>query len=64
VVVANYRAPVELDFEPKLSLISDPTTISVSGTGFDALLRYWCLFTGPDEIETSTEATVVSVELI
>ena len=60
VSVANYRAPVETDFLPKLSLISDPTIISVSGIGFVPALRYWCLFVGPGLLETSTEATVIS----
>lgn len=60
VAVANYRAPVEADFQPRLSLISDPATISVSGIGFVPVLRYWCLFSGPGWTETSTEATVIS----
>jgi hypothetical protein len=60
VAVASYRAPVETDYEPKLSLLSDPTTITVTGIGFDPKLRYWCLFSGPDMIETSTEAAVIS----
>lgn len=64
VAVANYRAPVETDFEPKLSLISDPTTITITGVGFEPVLRYWCLFSGPGPAETSTEATVISTTRI
>lgn len=58
--VASYRGPVELDFEPKMSLFYDQTTIVITGIGFEPALRYWCLFTGPSAQETMTEATVVS----
>lgn len=58
-VLSSTRAPKVLDFSPKLSLIADATTITVSGLGFDSELRYWCLFTGPNSLDTLVEATYV-----
>jgi len=51
-IVNSTRAPIATDFAPKYSLIADPATIIVSGVGFEPLMRYWCLFSGPEAIET------------
>ena len=55
--VGTTRAPVVTGFEPAFSLIADPTTFSVRGVGFDPLVRYWCLFSGPGADESLQEAT-------
>jgi hypothetical protein len=44
-------------FEPSLSLLADPATIVTHGVGFDPLVRYWCLFSGPGADESLQEAT-------
>ena len=56
-VLGSTRAPIVKDFEPKLSLIADPTTIVLSGVGFAQASRYWCLFAGPGTVEALQEAT-------
>jgi len=55
--VGTARAPVVTGYAPTLSLLADPTTIVLSGVGFEPLLRYWCLFSGPGADESLQEAT-------
>mmetsp|Transcript_30594 Transcript_30594/g.46935 ORF Transcript_30594/g.46935 Transcript_30594/m.46935 type:complete len:144 (-) Transcript_30594:9263-9694(-) len=38
----------------------DATTITITGVGFSTDIRYWCVFLGPDFVESLVEATITS----
>ena len=42
----TYRAPTCYDFDPKISLIEDPLTLTITGSHFlqDPPVHYWCHF--------------------